>query len=406
MSLWVIIRISVKALIRNKFRALLTTLGIIIGVVAVIVMLALGRGAQEMVKENISSMGTDVLWVRPGSHNSRGISGGAGSVNTLTIKDFEAIQRECPSVEGASPTAATLSQVVFGNQNWNVRVEGYNERFLRLRKWEVVQGRFFDDRDVRTAARVAVLGQTVVEELFPDSQPVGQTIRIGHLPFKVVGVLEEKGADMMRGEDHDDTIIVPYTTVQKKFKGGVLYVQAGIVKALPDRAEYAEEEITELLRQRHNIQAGEDDDFMIKNFSEMAKMLDTVLSVMTSLLAGIAAISLLVGGIGIMNIMLVSVSERTKEIGIHMSIGARPSHVRIQFLAESVVLCLLGGLLGLILGMSSSLAICELLGWPFSVSVESVWVALLFPTAIGTFFGYYPAHKAAQLDPIEALRYE
>jgi putative ABC transport system permease protein len=405
MNLWAIVKISAKALVQNKFRALLTTLGIIIGVAAVIAMLALGRGAQEMVKKHISSMGTDVLWVRPGSRNSRGISGGAGSVNTLTVEDIEAIQRECPSVEGASPTASTMSQVVFGNQNWNVRVEGYNERFLRLRDWEVVQGQFFDDRDVRTAARVAVLGQTVVEELFPDSQPMGQTIRIGHLPFKVVGILEEKGAGM-RGEDHDDTIVVPYTTVQKKFQGGVLYVQAGIVRALPDRAEYAEEELTELLRQRHNIQAGEDDDFMVKNLSEMAKVLEGTLSIMTSLLAGIAAISLLVGGIGIMNIMLVSVSERTREIGIHMSIGARPSHVRIQFLAESVVLCLLGGLIGLFLGMSSSLAFSEFLGWPFSVSVESVWVALLFPTAIGTFFGNYPAHKAARLDPIEALRYE
>jgi putative ABC transport system permease protein len=336
---------------------------------------------------------------------SHGISGGSGSVNTLTPEDFSAIERECPSVEGASPTANTAGQAVYGNRNWNVRVEGFNEKFTQLRDWEVGQGQFFDERQVRSAARVAVLGQTVVEQLFPDTTPIGKTVRIAHLPFRVIGVLAEKGSGM-RGEDQDDTIIVPFTTIQKKFQGSALFVQSGIIKAVSGRSIYAEEEIRTLLRQRHQVAAGQDDDFNVLNLSEMAAMLEATQGVMTTLLAAIAAVSLVVGGIGIMNIMLVSVSERTREIGIHMSIGARPSHVRIQFLSESVLLCILGGLIGLLFGMASSLAVSTFLGWPVQLSLQSIWVALVFPTAIGVFFGYYPAHKAALLDPIEALRYE
>jgi putative ABC transport system permease protein len=368
-------------------------------------MIALGQGAQEQVKERISSMGTDILWVRAGSRMSHGISGGAGSVNTLTPEDFDAIARECPSVAGTSPTANTAGQVVYGNRNWNVRVEGFNEKFTQLRDWEISQGVFFDDRQVRSAARVAVLGQTVVDKLFPDTPAIGKTIRIAHLPFRVIGVLAKKGSGM-RGEDQDDTIIVPFTTIQKKFQASSLYVQSGIIKAVSGRSVYAEDEIRALLRQRHQIPSGGDDDFSVINLSEMAAMLEETQGVMTTLLAAIAAVSLVVGGIGIMNIMLVSVSERTREIGIHMSIGARPSHVRIQFLSESILLCILGGILGLLFGMASSLAVRSFLGWPVQLSLQSIWVALVFPTAIGVFFGYYPAHKAALLDPIEALRYE
>ncbi len=405
MSFWTILKIAVKAMTRNKFRAFLTMLGIIIGVGAVIAMIALGQGAQEQVKERISSMGTDILWVRAGSRMSRGISGGAGSVTTLTPEDFDAIARECPSVAGTSPTANAAGQVVYGNRNWNVRVEGFNQEFTQLRDWDIAQGTFFDDRHVRSAARVAVLGQTVVDKLFPDTSPIGKTIRIAHLPFRVIGVLAKKGSGM-RGEDQDDTIIVPFTTIQKKFQSSALYVQSGIIKAVSGRSAYAEEEIQALLRQRHQIASGQDDDFSVINLSEMAAMLEETQGVMTTLLAAIAAVSLVVGGIGIMNIMLVSVSERTREIGIHMSIGARPSHVRIQFLSESILLCIMGGLIGLLFGIASSLGVSTFLGWPVHLTLQSIWVALVFPTAIGVFFGYYPAHKAALLDPIEALRYE
>ncbi len=405
MSIWMIMKVSAKALTRNKFRAFLTMLGIIIGVAAVIAMISLGRGAQEQVKERISSMGTDIIWVRAGSRNEGGMMGGSGTNNTLTVEDFEAMERECPSIKIASPTANTAQQVVFGGQNWNTRIEGYNERFPVLRNWTIAAGTSFTSQQVRSAARVAVLGQTVVDQLFPNSNPIGQTIRVGALPFTVLGVLGKKGADP-RGFDQDDTIIVPYSTVQKKFQGGVLYVQSGIVKAVEGQAGYAEDELTDLLRQRHNIRPGQPDDFEIRNFSEFAQALEQTQGVMTTLLASIASVSLLVGGIGIMNIMLVSVSERTREIGIHMSIGARPNQVRVQFLFESIALCLLGGLVGLGLGVGGSYAFSTFLNWSTSLSPDAVAAAIIFPVMIGVFFGYYPAHKAAALDPIEALRYE
>ena len=405
MSIWMIMKVSAKALTRNKFRAFLTMLGIIIGVAAVIAMISLGRGAQEQVKERISSMGTDIIWVRAGSRNEGGMMGGSGTINTLTVDDFEAMQRECPSVVTASPTANTAKQVVYGGQNWNTRIEGYNEQFPVLRNWKIAAGTSFGAQQVRSAARVAVIGQTVADQLFPGVNPIGKTIRVGALPFKVLGVLGKKGADP-RGFDQDDTIIVPYSTVQKKFQGGVLYVQSGIVKAVDGQAGYAEAEITDLLRQRHNIRSGQPDDFEIRNFSEFAQALEQTQGVMTTLLASIASVSLLVGGIGIMNIMLVSVSERTREIGIHMSIGARPNQVRVQFLFESIVLCLLGGLIGLGLGIGGSYALTTFLSWSTSLSPDAVAAAIIFPVAIGVFFGYYPAHKAAALDPIEALRHE
>lgn len=400
-----LVRDALKSLRRNTFRAFLTMLGIIIGVGAVIAMIALGRGAQAEVADRVSQMGTDVLWVRAGSRSSRGIAGGAGSVNTLTVEDFDAILRECPSVAAVSPSASTSRQVVFENRNWNTRIEGYNELFPELRNWAVDWGTMFDDRHVKRASRVAVIGRTIQKELFPGSDPVGQTIRIGNLPFKVLGVLAAKGAGP-RGDDQDDAIVVPYTTVQKKFMSGTLNVQSGVVKAVDGRASYAEEEIAAVLRQRHNIRSDREDDFQIHNFAEFAEMLEATQSVMTALLAGIAAVSLIVGGIGIMNIMLVSVSERTREVGIHMSIGARPSHIRGQFLLEAIVLCVLGGFLGLVLGVGSSLVMSEVLGWATEVTADAVAVAILFPAAIGVFFGYYPAHKAAGLDPIEALRWE
>ena len=406
MSFWMILKLSFKALSRNKIRSLLTMLGIIIGVAAVIAMVGLGEGARGQLQAEIESIGTNILWVRAGSRRAWGIRSGTGTMNNLTAADFDAIQRECPTVKGASPSASTMSQVVFGNQNWTTRIEGYNEQFLTLRNWDISLGTFLEKSHVKTASRVAVLGQTVVDELFAGGDPIGLTIRIRNLPFRVIGVLVGKGGNSW-GRDQDDVIIVPYTTVQKKFQGGVLYVQSGIVQAVSTRASYtAQEQIKELLRQRHRLAPDQDNDFYIGNLSEFVDAAEATSRIMTGLLSSIAAISLLVGGIGIMNIMLVAVSERTREIGIRMAIGARPSHVRIQFLAESIVLCLCGGLVGLALGLAGSIGISLFLGWPTQVSINSIIISLLFSGGIGMFFGYYPAHKAASLDPIEALRYE
>jgi putative ABC transport system permease protein len=406
MGIWMILKISLKSLGRNKIRSILTMLGIIIGVAAVITMVSLGQGAQRQVQEEIAAMGTNTLWIRAGSRRSWGIRSGSGTMNTLNAADFDAIAQEVPTVQAVSPSASTMAQVVFGNQNWNTRIEGYNEQYPLLRNWPLTQGSFFEESHVKTASRVAVLGQTVVDELFGGGDPVGQTIRVKNLPFQVLGVLKKKGANNW-GRDQDDTIIVPYTTVQKKFQGGVLYVQSGLISAVSARASFAaQEQITALLRQRHDLGSAQANDFRVRNLSEFAERAEATNRIMTNLLASIAAVSLLVGGIGIMNIMLVSVTERTREIGIRMAIGARPGHVRIQFLAEAIVLCLVGGFIGLGMGLGGSVLVSQAMGWPTQISPNSIVVSIIFSAAIGVFFGYYPAHKAARLDPIEALHYE
>ena len=406
MGIWMILKISLKSLGRNMIRSILTMLGIIIGVAAVITMVSLGQGAQRQVQEEIAAMGTNTLWIRAGSRRSWGIRSGSGTMNTLNAADFEAIAQEVPTVQAVSPSASTMAQVVFGNQNWNTRIEGYNEQYPLLRNWPLTQGSFFEESHVKTASRVAVLGQTVVDELFGGGDPVGQTIRVKNLPFQVLGVLKKKGANNW-GRDQDDTIIVPYTTVQKKFQGGVLYVQSGLISAVSARASFAaQEQITALLRQRHDLSSAQANDFRVRNLSEFAERAEATNRIMTNLLASIAAVSLLVGGIGIMNIMLVSVTERTREIGIRMAIGARPGHVRIQFLAEAIVLCLVGGFIGLGMGLGGSVLVSQAMGWPTQISPNSIVVSIIFSAAIGVFFGYYPAHKAARLDPIDALHYE
>ncbi len=406
MGIWMILKISLKSLGRNMIRSILTMLGIIIGVAAVITMVSLGQGAQRQVQEEIAAMGTNTLWIRAGSRRSWGIRSGSGTMNTLNAADFDAIAQEVPTVQAVSPSASTMAQVVFGNQNWNTRIEGYNEQYPLLRNWPLTQGSFFEESHVKTASRVAVLGQTVVDELFGGGDPVGQTIRVKNLPFQVMGVLKKKGANNW-GRDQDDTIIVPYTTVQKKFQGGVLYVQSGLISAVSARASFAaQEQITALLRQRHDLGSAQANDFRVRNLSEFAERAEATNRIMTNLLASIAAVSLLVGGIGIMNIMLVSVTERTREIGIRMAIGARPGHVRIQFLAEAIVLCLVGGFIGLGMGLGGSVLVSQAMGWPTQISPNSIVVSIIFSAAIGVFFGYYPAHKAARLDPIEALHYE
>jgi putative ABC transport system permease protein len=403
-----IIRIAFRALARNKSRAALTMLGIIIGVSAVIVMVSIGQGASATVQSQIESMGTNLLFVSSGAQNVGGVRGGAGDSGAgspLTVADLEAVKREVPSVALVSPVVNSRSQLVSGNQNWSAQVQGVSEQFPEIRKWSVAGGDFFTDTDVRTAARVVVIGQTIAANLFPGQDPVGQTLRVSNMPFRVVGVMARKGQDP-QGRDQDDAAFAPYTSVQKKLLGNTR-VQVAYVSAVSQEATYtAQTQIAELLRQRHKLAPGAPDDFTVRNMSDVAEAANETNSVMTMLLGSIAGVSLLVGGIGIMNIMLVSVTERTREIGIRMAIGARSSAVRTQFLIESIVLSLTGGATGILLGVLVSVGVPLLLGWPTLVSTAAIVGSVLFSAAVGIFFGYYPARKAAALDPIEALRYE
>lgn len=402
-----IIRIAFRALARNKARAALTMLGIIIGVSAVIAMVGIGQGAQATVQAQIESMGTNLLFVSAGAQNVGGVRSGTGDsgTNTLTVEDLEAIRREVPSVAMVTPTVNARSQLVVGNQNWNTSVQGVSHEFTGIRKWDVQSGAFFTDADVRSAARVIVIGQTIADNLFPGADAVGQTIRVANLPFRVVGVMARKGQDP-QGRDQDDTAFAPYTSVQKKILGSPR-VNVAYVSAISQDATYtAQAQITELLRQRHKLSAGDPNDFSVRNMTDVAEAANETNNTMTILLGCIAGVSLLVGGIGIMNIMLVSVTERTREIGIRMAIGARSSAVRTQFLIESIVLSLTGGIIGILLGVLVSVTIPALLGWPTLVSTAAIIGSVVFSAAVGIFFGYYPARKAAGLDPIEALRYE
>jgi len=400
-----ILRIALRALARNKMRSILTMLGIIIGVGAVIATVGVGQGAQQQVQNNIASMGTNLVFVSAGSVNRGGLHLGGGATKTLVYDDMKAILQQSPAVASTAPGSSASAQVVFDNNNWYTKVNGTEPQYFDIRAWPMASGTSFTEDDVRTSADVAVLGETVRQNLFGSADPVGQTVRIGNLPFQVVGVLAPKGQSGM-GADQDDAIYVPITTLQKKITGQP-WLQYIVVSAVSQPASYAaQNQITALLRDRHRIRPGQDDDFQVRNLADVAQLADQSSRIMTLLLASIASVSLIVGGIGIMNIMLVSVTERTREIGIRIAIGAQEADVLKQFLSEAVVMSLIGGAIGILFGAGSSLGISRVLHWPISISPLAVAAAVVFSTMVGIFFGYYPARKAAQLDPIEALRFE
>ena len=404
MSIIMTLRIALKALNRNKMRTILTMLGMIIGVGAVITMVALGRGAQATIEEQVKSAGTNLINVNAGNFSQGGVRQGQGMSNTLMPADADAI-RKLAGVQYVAAGANSRAQVIAGNQNWSTRIEGTEVDFPLIRSWPMKFGGFFTQTDVNTAAKVAVLGTVVADTLFgPDVDPTGQIIRVRNQPFKVLGVMASKGQGSF-GQDQDDTIFVPYTTVQKKLQGIQHINNITISAASADTAPVAAA-ISELLRIQHKLPPGEPDDFMVRTQEEIASVRTETTRTMTTLLAAIAGVSLLVGGIGIMNIMLVSVTERTREIGLRLAIGARGRDVLLQFLVEAIVISLFGGLLGIGLGYALSDILERTLAWPTSIPPNAIGMAFGFAAATGVFFGFYPARKAAGLDPIEALRYE
>jgi putative ABC transport system permease protein len=399
-----LLKVAGQSIVKNKMRTLLTMLGIVIGVGAVIVMVAVGNGAQSMIQKQISSLGTNLIIVMPGSGTIGGANQGAGTFNRLTIDDAEKLKRDATMLSAVSPVVSTRTQVIGGNGNWRTSINGVSTDYLTIRDWSTTSGAFFEDNDVRSARKVAVVGATVATNLFPGGDPVGAQIQIGHVPFTIVGVLAAKGQNA-GGQDQDDVILVPYSTAQNRLSGNVRIGQILASAANASDIATAQEEIKGIMRESHKIMGG-DDDFTVRNQTEIAQAATSTTKVMSGLLAAIASISLLVGGIGIMNIMLVSVTERTREIGIRMAIGARGSDVLTQFLVESVAMSVLGGLIGLAAGFGGAMLLGHITGWTTSTPASAVAIAVGFSAAVGVFFGYYPARKAAALNPIQALRFE
>ncbi len=400
--------IALRALRVNKMRSLLTMLGIIIGIAAVIAMVAIGAGASQMISDQIASVGSNLLLVIPGSTTSGGLRTGSGGAPTLTYDDAKAIKAECPSVANVAPTVRGSAQIVYGNQNWSTIVMGASAEMLAVRDWPLVSGRNLTPSDVEGAAKNCLVGQTVAENLFGDTDPIGKIIRVKKIPFVVVGLLGRKGQSP-QGVDQDDTIFVPLRTAQRKLFSSQFSNAVNAIMVQAKGAEVlkkAEEEITSLLDQRHRIGPSRERDFTVRNLSEMLAIAEQSSKVMSILLGAVASISLVVGGIGIMNIMLVSVTERTREIGIRMAIGAKQRDILLQFLTEAVLLTTCGGIIGMGVGVAGATVVSKLMEWPTLISTTAIVIAFLFSAGVGVFFGFYPARKAAALNPIEALRYE
>jgi putative ABC transport system permease protein len=399
-----LLKLAVQSIAKNKMRTMLTMLGIVIGVGAVIVMVAIGNGAQTAVQNQINSLGTNLLMVMPGNSQQGGVSQGQGTISRLTIEDADRLKQEGTLLAGVSPIVSSRTQIIAGGTNWRASIQGVSTDFLTIRDWSVTSGEFFTDADVRASRKVAVLGTTVVDNLFAGGDPVGSQIQIGRVPFTVVGVLARKGQNA-GGMDQDDVVLVPWSTAQNRLSG---WSRIGQIVASTYSAEdipAAQEEISAIMREAHKLN-GAPDDFTVRNQAEIAEAATSTTRVMSALLAAIASISLLVGGIGIMNIMLVSVTERTREIGIRLAIGARGSDVLTQFLVESIVMSLIGGLIGLGLGVGGAMLVASITGWSVATPLSAVALAVGFSAAVGVFFGFYPARKAAALNPIQALRYE
>ncbi len=399
-----VLKVAFRALSRNKLRSLLTALGIIIGVACVIATIGIGEGARLQTENQLKSLGTNFLMIFPGSTTSSGARTGASN-SKLSTDDVDAIRREVGSVAYVSATIRTVAQVIYGNQNWSTSIQGGEVDWPLIRSWNLAAGQFFTDQDNRNASKVCVLGQTVATNLFGSEDPVGRTIRIKNIPFRVVGVFESKGGSVM-GQDQDDIVVAPYETVRKKLMGTTAVGAILASAASNEQVDRAQEEIAALLRQRHKLGRGQDDDFMMRSQTEMLAQAAAQSRTMATLLWSIAGVSLLVGGIGIMNIMLVSVTERTREIGVRMAIGAKGGDIRAQFLVEAVALSLAGGSVGIALGVGIQRTVARVAGWPVALSPDAIVLAFAFSAVVGITFGFYPALKASRLDPIEALRYE
>ena len=398
-------KIAGRALRRNPMRSALTTLGIIVGVGAVIAMVGIGNGAKAQVESQIASLGRNVILVFSGSTTASGLHTGMGSAGTLTVEDVDAIGREISGVAGISPEVRTVTQVVAGNQNWATQVLGESPDYFEIRGWALADGAPFADRDVRSANKVAVIGRTTARQLYGGDSPIGRIVRIKNVPFVIVGLLTPRGLSVM-GSDQDDVLIIPYSAAMKRVMGTTTLRSINIQAANAALLSSMPRQITELLRQRHRIGPGRDDDFTVRTQEDIAEAATETSRVMTTLLGAIASVSLIVGGIGIMNIMLVSVTERTREIGIRMAVGAHARDILVQFLLEAIALSSLGGVIGIVLGIVTAKVLSAVANWPTLISVESIAVAFLFSAAVGIFFGFYPARKASRLDPITALRYE
>jgi putative ABC transport system permease protein len=401
-----LIQLALRALRRNKLRAFLTMLGIIIGVASVIAMMAIGQGSKQSINTSLSSMGSNMLTIMPSSNTQGGVRTQGSSLQALTLNDVDAIRKNVANITAVSPVASTNGQSINGSNNWPTSMQGVSPEYLNIRQLKIKDGIMFAEEDVASFAKVAVLGKTVVDNLFPNGEnPIGKIIRFNKIPFTVIGVLEEKGQSSF-GQDQDDIILAPYSTVQKRITASIYFQQIYVSAASEQTSQAAQDQISQTLRQTHRLRADENDDFSIRNMAELIKTIGSTSSMLTILLTAIASISLLIGGIGIMNIMYVSVTERTKEIGLRMSIGARGVDILSQFLIEAVLLSVVGGLIGVILGIASSQMINAIFHWPTLISQSSIIISFLVCALTGVFFGYYPAQKASRLDPIEALRYE